>query len=56
MSSSQLPASFYSTKPIDFSKPIESSNVKNKSVIVTGGANGIGLACSKAFAEAGSAP
>jgi predicted Rossmann-fold nucleotide-binding protein len=52
--SSGLPESFYCTKPVDFSKPVDTSNVKDKNVIVTGGASGIGAACVKAFAEAGS--
>lgn len=54
-SSSERPPSFYCTKPIDFSKPLDTSNLKDKSVIITGGANGIGLASATAFAEAGSA-
>lgn len=48
-----LPKSFYCTKPVDFSKSIDTSNLKDKSVIITGGANGIGLACAKVMAEAG---
>lgn len=50
---SNLPGTFYRTKPIDFSKTVDTSSLKDKSIIVTGGANGIGLACAKAFAEAG---
>jgi 5'-hydroxyaverantin dehydrogenase len=52
-SSSELPSTFYSTRPIDFAKEVDTSNVKDKSVIVTGGANGIGAGCATAFAEAG---
>ncbi|KAF2273895.1 NAD(P)-binding protein, partial [Westerdykella ornata] len=52
-SSLELPSSFYCTQPIDFSKPLDTDSLKEKSVIVTGGANGIGLASARAFAEAG---
>ncbi|KAF2711578.1 NAD(P)-binding protein, partial [Pleomassaria siparia CBS 279.74] len=41
------------TKPIDFAKPFDSNSLKDKSVIVTGGSNGIGAGCVKAFAQAG---
>ncbi|PSN61462.1 NAD(P)-binding protein [Corynespora cassiicola Philippines] len=50
---STLPASFVCTPKIDFSKTIDTSNLKGKNVIVTGGANGLGEGCVKAFAEAG---
>lgn len=52
-STSELPSTFYSTRPIDFTKEVDTSNVKDKSVIMTGGANGIGAGCATAFAEAG---
>lgn len=42
-----------STTPIDFTKPLDKTKLKEKSVLVTGGANGIGLASATAFAEAG---
>jgi hypothetical protein len=44
---------FPCTKPVDFSKPIDPSKFKDRSVIVTGGANGIGLGAVDAFARAG---
>ncbi|ORY15947.1 hypothetical protein BCR34DRAFT_597993 [Clohesyomyces aquaticus] len=44
---------FRSTPKVDFTKNINLSNVKGKSVIVTGGANGIGAGCAAAFAAAG---
>ncbi|KAF2011940.1 NAD(P)-binding protein [Aaosphaeria arxii CBS 175.79] len=50
---SKLPETFYSTNKIDFSKPIDTSNLKEKSTIVTGGASGIGAGVVTAFAEAG---
>jgi short-subunit dehydrogenase len=50
---SNLPETFYTTKPIDFSKSVDTSNLKDKSILITGGANGLGLGCAKAFAEAG---
>ncbi|KAF2195824.1 NAD(P)-binding protein [Zopfia rhizophila CBS 207.26] len=54
MSGSQNPPEPFScTVEIDFSKPIDTSNVKGKNVIVTGGAKGIGAGCVKALAEAG---
>ncbi|KAF2795438.1 NAD(P)-binding protein [Melanomma pulvis-pyrius CBS 109.77] len=52
-STSDLPSTFYCTKSIDFSKAVDSSTLKDKSVIVTGGANGLGAGCVTAFAEAG---
>lgn len=43
-----------STNPrVDFSKTIDSSVLKGKSVLVTGGAGGIGLALVTVIAEAG---
>ena len=51
--SSDLPESFYCTQPVDFSKPLDTSVLNGKSVIVTGGSSGIGLACVEALAEAG---
>jgi NAD(P)-dependent dehydrogenase (short-subunit alcohol dehydrogenase family) len=39
--------------PVDFSKAIDKSTVKRKTVLVTGGASGIGAATSKALAQAG---
>lgn len=52
---SDLPESFYYTQPINFTKVIDTNTLKDKSVIVTGGASGIGEGCVKAFAEAGCA-
>lgn len=44
----------YATTPkIDFSKPIDKSALKGQSVLVTGGANGIGAGIATAIAEAG---
>ena len=51
---SSLPESFRSTQKIDFNRPIETENLKNKNVIVTGGANGLGAGCVVAMARAGS--
>lgn len=48
-----LPETFYCTEKIDFSKDVDASNLKGKSVVVTGGANGLGAGSVKAFAEAG---
>ena len=39
--------------PIDHTVPIDSSRVAGKSVIITGGANGIGETCVRHFAAAG---
>jgi 5'-hydroxyaverantin dehydrogenase len=52
-SASDLPSTFYCTNPIDFSKDVDTSNLKDKNVIVTGGANGLGAGCVTAFAEGG---
>ncbi|KAF2112760.1 hypothetical protein BDV96DRAFT_156951 [Lophiotrema nucula] len=41
------------TAPIDFTTPLDTSNLAGKSILVTGGASGIGLACVTAFASAG---
>ncbi|KAJ9640997.1 hypothetical protein H2201_002234 [Coniosporium apollinis] len=44
----------YATTPkIDFSKPVDGSILKGESVLVTGGANGIGAGIATAIAEAG---
>ncbi|OAL45144.1 NAD(P)-binding protein [Pyrenochaeta sp. DS3sAY3a] len=40
--------------PIDHTVPIDHAKVKGKSVIITGGANGMGEICVRHFAEAGS--
>lgn len=41
------------TGPIDHTTPIDRSKVKGKSVIITGGANGMGETCVRHFADAG---
>ncbi|KAF2792799.1 NAD(P)-binding protein [Melanomma pulvis-pyrius CBS 109.77] len=41
------------TLPIDFSTTLDTSNLKDKSVLITGGASGIGLAGATAVASAG---
>ena len=41
------------TGPIDHTVPIDYSKLKGKSVIITGGANGIGETCVRHFVEAG---
>ncbi|ORY02555.1 hypothetical protein BCR34DRAFT_80586 [Clohesyomyces aquaticus] len=41
------------TPPVDFTSPFDPSTLKGKSVIITGGASGIGLACATAFAHYG---
>ncbi|KAF2730902.1 NAD(P)-binding protein [Polyplosphaeria fusca] len=50
---SKLPDTFHVTKRIDFAKAIDVRNLKDKSIIVTGGANGLGAGCVTSFAEAG---
>ena len=49
---SDLPSHFYCTKPIDFGKTIDTNNLKDKSVVVTGGASGLGAGCVTSFAKA----
>lgn len=49
----QLVNSFDCTSKVDFSKPLDTSNLKNKSAVVTGGANGIGGGFVTALAENG---
>lgn len=39
--------------PIDHTLPIDKSKLKGKSVIITGGANGMGESCVREFVEAG---
>jgi 5'-hydroxyaverantin dehydrogenase len=39
--------------PVDLTQALDLSNLKEKPVIVTGGASGIGLACATRVAEAG---
>ncbi len=41
------------TGPIDHTLPIDRAKAKGKSVVVTGGANGMGEACVRAFVAAG---
>ncbi|KAF2012450.1 NAD(P)-binding protein [Aaosphaeria arxii CBS 175.79] len=41
------------TGPLDHTTPIDTSNARGKSVIITGGANGMGETCVRAFAAAG---
>lgn len=41
------------TGPLDHKTPIDASKAKGKSVIVTGGANGMGETCVRVFAAAG---
>ena len=41
------------TGPIDHTLPIDHAKLKGKSVIITGGANGMGETCVRHFAEAG---
>ncbi|KAI9689263.1 MAG: hypothetical protein M1820_010174 [Bogoriella megaspora] len=41
------------TKPVDFAKSIDKSTLKGQSVLVTGGANGIGAGIVRELAEAG---
>ncbi|KAH8695728.1 hypothetical protein GQ44DRAFT_744530 [Phaeosphaeriaceae sp. PMI808] len=42
------------TGPLDHTIPIDQTKVKGRSVIITGGANGLGETCVRHFAEAGS--
>ena len=39
--------------PVNFGKPIETRNLKGKSVLITGGASGLGALIATAFAEHG---
>ncbi|KAI4707321.1 hypothetical protein J4E89_007848 [Alternaria sp. Ai002NY15] len=39
--------------PIDFNSVLDTSNLKDRSVLITGAASGIGLACAMKMAEAG---
>lgn len=48
----QLPRYQY-TDPVDHTVVPDTKRMKNKSVIVTGGANGIGEACVRAYVKAG---
>jgi NAD(P)-dependent dehydrogenase (short-subunit alcohol dehydrogenase family) len=49
-----MPVPRYSyTGPIDHTTPIDHANLKGKTVIITGGANGMGETCVRHFAEAG---
>jgi len=49
-----MPVAKYTyTGPIDHTTLIDRSQVKGKSVIITGGANGIGETCVRAFVAAG---
>lgn len=48
-----LPSTFRCTKPVDFSKEVDTGNLKDKSVIVTGGASGLGAGFVNAIARAG---
>lgn len=49
-----MPVPKYSySGPIDHTLPIDRTKVKDKSVIVTGGANGMGETCLRAFVAAG---
>lgn len=41
------------TGPIDHTQPVDTSKLKGKSVIITGGANGMGEACVRSFIAAG---
>jgi 5'-hydroxyaverantin dehydrogenase len=39
--------------PIDFDAPLDASTLKEQSVLITGGAGGIGLACARTTASHG---
>lgn len=39
--------------PIDFNSVLDTSNLRDRSVLITGAASGIGLACAIKMAEAG---
>lgn len=52
MSTQSGPSSLQST-PLDFGQAPDLSNIKGKSVLITGSARGIGLACATKLAEAG---
>ena len=50
----EMPIEKYTYKgPIDHTVPIDSSRVAGKSIIITGGANGMGETCVRHFAAAG---
>lgn len=54
LSTFTMPISKYTYDgPIDHTVPIDHAKVKGKSVIITGGANGMGEICVRHFAEAG---
>ena len=42
------------TGPVDHTTPADANKLRNKSVIITGGANGMGEECVRQFAAAGS--
>ncbi|KAH7340043.1 hypothetical protein BKA66DRAFT_45611 [Pyrenochaeta sp. MPI-SDFR-AT-0127] len=46
-------ANFTAATPITFSQPPDTSNLRGRSVLITGAAGGIGLACATAIAQAG---
>lgn len=46
-------AKYQYTGPIDHTLPIDHANLKGKSVIITGGANGMGETCVRHFVEHG---
>ena len=48
-----MASSNYISSPVDFSKSIDINNLKGKTVLLTGGASGIGAATAKALAQAG---
>jgi 5'-hydroxyaverantin dehydrogenase len=48
-----LPPPSRPSNPVDFSTALDSSSLKGKNVLITGGATGIGQACVVAFANAG---
>jgi NADPH:quinone reductase-like Zn-dependent oxidoreductase len=50
---SPLPISGALTQPADLTKVIDTSRLRDQSVVITGGASGLGQAIVKAMAEAG---